>query len=192
MTEALDRVLSSLARRQPRGGEFPAPGDPYAAALEDELRVSDDKTARTFVSFLDSHGLSLSRPGDARELARMILEEVEREEARVKAQLSAAREVAAKTGGAGPVARSVERLEVQLEELDEISTRLFGAVKRPLVRGAERSRLPRCRDCRREMTKSEAFAAPGGYCPRCRRDNNNGPAPAGPGGLLDGLLDALG
>lgn len=192
MNGTLDRVLASLARQQPRGGEFPAPGDPDAAALEQELRLSENDTARSFVAFLDLQGLSLSRPGDARELARMILEETEREEERVTARLRVAREVAASSGASGPVARSVGRLEAQLEELEAISTALFGKVHRPYVRGAERSRLTRCRDCRREMTRSEAFAAPGGYCARCLRDNNDGPASAGPGGLLDGLLEALG
>jgi hypothetical protein len=187
----LDRLLSSLARRQPHGQEFPAPIDGDAAALEEELRLADEPSAQAFVGFLDAHGLSLARPGDVRELAAMILDECEQEEARVRARLATAREVAAREGG-GRSERSVEWLEAQLEELQEISGRVFGAVRKPLVRGAERPHVRRCRDCRREMTEAEAFAALGGYCRRCLRDNNNAPAPAGAGGLLDGLLEALG
>jgi hypothetical protein len=121
----------------------------------------------------------------------MLLDELDREEQRVKERLRVSRELAATTGGAGPIARSVERLESDLETLDTISTRLFGAVNPPALRGVSTEQRPRCRRCRSEMDSREAFYSVGLICTRCRRvsTTNDDDAPAvGLGGLLDALL----
>ena len=196
MNPLLDRLLQRLSRRQPRGVSFPPVPDPVAEERERDLRSSDEPATERYVAWADQARVLLSQPGDSRELARQLLEEVQREEERVKARLRVAREIAVTSGNTGPVMRSVARLEAELDELEAISTRLFGPLHRPLVRG-ENDGFPRSvvechsRDCSNRIDAHAAFLS-GGVCDPCLDRQEAAARPnTERGDLLDELVSAI-
>jgi hypothetical protein len=166
----LDHIL-------PRGYPAPPPLDPVEEARELEVLTEGDE----FAKWLQEVGVRLARGVDPDEDAKALLDALLSEEERLKRDLAATREVAAREERfGGPATARARRLEERLEAIDALTDRLWGRVHPPLIgHPSERPepRGPRCSRCGKAPGKSgELLRAPGvGLCGRCKAKRERAP-----------------